>query len=169
MTLKEIRDLIDLITEKGIAELELERRGVRLRIKRNSNSVPQVTVYGSEHVLPPGEPVYHSAPAILSGNPGHALPEPVAAAEARGEELNVVKSPMVGTFYEAPAPGAPPFVSVGDIVEAGQVLCIIEAMKLMNEIESEVDGEIVKRYVESAQPVEYGESLFALRPVKGKK
>lgn len=172
MNLKEIKDLIDLITEKGITEFELERGGVRLRIKRGANSVPQVSWQGAEPLLV-GEPVLRPVAPVLSGqavgaNPGHVLPEPVSVAEAGGE-LHVVKSPMVGTFYDAPAPEAPPFVSVGDRVEVGQVLCIIEAMKLMNEIESDVAGEIVKRYVENAQPVEYGESLFALRPSKGKR
>jgi acetyl-CoA carboxylase biotin carboxyl carrier protein len=95
--------------------------------------------------------------------PPPATPAPAAAAE---EDLHTVKSPIVGTFYESPAPGAPPFVKPGDMVSAGQVLCIIEAMKLMNEIEADVSGELVKRLVANNQPVEYGQPLFAIRPAK---
>ncbi len=167
MNLKEIKDLVDLIIQNGITEFELERRGVRLRIKRGANSLPPGSLQAADSLAPP-EPVYRPVPAIVA--PAAAgLPESAATAEARAGDLHVVKAPIVGTFYDAPSPGAPPFVKVGDRVEVEQVLCIIEAMKLMNEIESDVAGEIVKRYVENAQPVEYGEFLFAIRPARGKK
>ncbi len=97
-----------------------------------------------------------------------AAPPGAAEVELRGEDIHVVKSPIVGTFYASPRPDAPPFIKLGDAVAVGQVLCIIEAMKLMNEIEADVAGEVVRIYVESAQPVEYGESLFAIRPAKKK-
>lgn len=169
MNLKEIKDLVDLIIQNGITEFELERRGVRLRIKRGANSLPPGSLQAADSLAPP-EPVYRPAPALAASPAAAGLPESAAATtEARAEDLHVVKAPIVGTFYDAPSPGAPPFVKVGDRVEVEQVLCIIEAMKLMNEIESDVAGEIVKRYVENAQPVEYGEFLFAIRPARGKK
>ena len=105
-------------------------------------------------------PAAHEAPSAPAGGPA-APAKPAAPPE---EDLHVVKSPIVGTYYESPSPGAPPFIKNGDMVEAGQVLCIIEAMKLMNEIESDVAGEIVKRFVNNGQPVEYGQKLFAIRP-----
>lgn len=168
MNLKEIRELIDLITEKGISEFELERSGVRLKISRNPGAhAPHV-------VLPPSDS--RPAAAIPPGavpQPPAGLPSPpvesAKPAPAPGEELEVVRSPIVGTFYEAPTQGAEPFVRVGDRVQPGQVLCIIEAMKLMNELEAEIAGEIVKCYVENGQPVEYGEPLFDIRPAPGAK
>jgi acetyl-CoA carboxylase biotin carboxyl carrier protein len=169
MNLKEIKELVDLIVEKDIAEFELERAGVRLRISRAAKAGREVAVPG---VLPEAAPSVAPGASAASAHAAAHRDAPAAApappsAEAGGEEdLHAVKSPIVGTFYEAPSPGAPPFVRVGDRVESGKVLCIIEAMKLMNEIESDVAGEIVKRLVENAQPVEYGEALFAIRPSK---
>ncbi len=165
MNLKEIKELIDLITEKGITEFELERAGMKVRLKRGSenSAAPAVTA----HIVP-ALPVASAAPAVAL--PQVAAPASAAAhpqpAPAAGDELHQIKAPIVGTFYESPSPGAAPFVHVGDTVEAGQVLCIIEAMKLMNEIESDVAGEVVRRFVENSQPVEYGEPLFAIRPGK---
>jgi acetyl-CoA carboxylase biotin carboxyl carrier protein len=167
MNLKEIKELVDLIVEKDIAEFELERAGVRLRISRAAKAGREVAVLG---VLPEAAPSVAPGASAASAHAAAQRDAPAAApappsAEAGGEEdLHAVKSPIVGTFYEAPSPGAPPFVRVGDRVESGKVLCIIEAMKLMNEIESDVAGEIVKRLVENTQPVEYGEALFAIRP-----
>ena len=172
MNLKEIKDLVDLITEKEITEFELERSGVRLRIKRKVNSLPQVSLQPADPALP--EPVYRPASMVHSPAVASALPEPAlvppasAPAEALAEDLHLVKSPIVRTFYEAPAPDTPPFVTLGDSVEIGQVLCIVEAMKLMNEIESDAAGQVSKCYVENAQPVEYGEALFAIRPAAKK-
>ncbi len=177
MNLKEIKELVDLMTEKGITEFELERSGVKVRIKRGANAAAQVSFQGtgapSPHPSGP-PPAQFGSPAVgpMLAPPLPAAPvpaEPPQAPELRAEDLHVIKAPIVGTFYDAPSPGTPPFVRVGDRVEAGQVLCIIEAMKLMNEIESDAAGDIVKLYVENAQPVEYGESLFAIRPAKGKR
>jgi acetyl-CoA carboxylase biotin carboxyl carrier protein len=146
---EQIQALIDLLEERGLEEFELEREGVRIRIKRRGAAAP--------------------APAFVHAAGNSPVREAAAAppeAPAEAEDVHVVKSPIVGTFYAAPRPDAPPFVKPGDSVEVGQVLCIIEAMKLMNEIEADVAGEIVRIYAENAQPVEYGESLFAIRPRK---
>ncbi len=157
MDSKQIKDLVRFVARADIDEFELETEGFRLRVTRRS---PQP-------VAPAPAPVLPAAP------PAPASPAPGAVATPSGEEgggsdpgagLYEQKSPIVGTFYRAPSPGAPPFVEVGQHVSAGQVLCIIEAMKLMNEIESEVAGTIVEILPENAQPVEYGEVLFRIRP-----
>ncbi len=160
MNQKELKELIEFLIEKDIAEFELERGDVKVRIKR-----------GGEHAFHAhGEPRFFSVPAAPPAAPelgGVPVVPPAAAAEPAPEEgLHTVKSPIVGTFYEAPSPGAPPFVKVGDSVEVGQVLCIVEAMKLLNEIESDVAGEIVKKLTTNGQPIEYGQELFAIRPRK---
>ena len=150
MNQKEIKELIELISSKEtIGEFEIERAGVRLRIKRSANHYPASVV--SEAVLPET-----ALPAIAAAPAGASLP---------GQEggLHYVTSPIVGTFYRASSPTSEPFVNVGDRVEKGSVLCIIEAMKLMNEIESEVAGEVTAIFVENGRPVEYGERLFAVR------
>lgn len=150
MNLKELKEIIDIVTSKdSIEELEIEKSGVRLRIKRSSN-----------HVSPVSTVPLTSAAVV----PVLSTPATPAQISAESEGLFHIKSPIVGTFYKAPTPNSDPFVSVGDFVEKGSVLCIIEAMKLMNEIESEVAGEIVSILVENGQPVEYGEKLFAIRP-----
>ncbi len=150
MNLKELKEIIDIVTSnESIEELEIEKSGVRLRIRRSSNHVGSVSTASVASIV--ASPTITSAPA-----PSKVL--------AEIEELFYIKSPIVGTFYTAPNPDSEPFVSVGDMVEKGSVLCIIEAMKLMNEIESEVAGEIVSVLVENGQPVEYGERLFAIRP-----
>jgi acetyl-CoA carboxylase biotin carboxyl carrier protein len=138
MSNDEIKELIQLVVESGIAELELQRGEDRVRIRRTLDS-----------------PVAASVPAAVVET---ATPPAAPANE------HIVKSPIVGTFYESPKPGDPPFVKVGDSVEPGQVLCIIESMKLMNEIESEVAGTVVAKLMESGRPVEYGEALFSIRP-----
>ncbi len=157
MTIEQIRELIQVVTETGVAELEVQRGDDRVRIVRASSA-------GFQHVVVPGL----TAPAVASAAPAAGVPGvsvSTAASETPEVDPNLVavKSPIVGTFYEAPAPGAPPFVQVGDTVKAGQVLCIIESMKLMNEIEAEVAGVIVSKLVKNAQPVEYGEALFTIR------
>ncbi|MGE0359783.1 MAG: acetyl-CoA carboxylase biotin carboxyl carrier protein [Vicinamibacterales bacterium] len=151
MTPDDLSRLLDLIQAHDLAELELEDGTFRLRVKRGG---PHVVT----HVVPaaPAGPV--AAPAAGPA----AVPPPPAAAE-EGAELAIVKSPIVGTFYRSAEPGTAPFVAVGDQVKKGQVLCIIEAMKLMNEIDSEYDGEIASIYVENGQPVQYGERIFAIR------
>jgi acetyl-CoA carboxylase biotin carboxyl carrier protein len=166
MNQKELKELIEFLIEKDIAEFELERGDVKVKIKR-----------AGEHTIvhAHGEPRYYavppaSAPGVDIGAAPVAgvatQPAPAAAPAAPEEGLQGVKSPIVGTFYEAPSPGAPPFVKVGDSVEVGQVLCIVEAMKLLNEIESDVAGEIVKKLATNGQPIEYGQELVVIRPKK---
>jgi acetyl-CoA carboxylase biotin carboxyl carrier protein len=162
MNLKELKELIEFLEEKNIAEFELERGDVKVRIKRAGE---QTIVHTG------GEPRFYAVPAAPGAAPeiGSVPVTPPAAAEAPPvpeEGLHMVKSPIVGTFYEAPSPGAPPFVKPGDSVEVGQVLCIVEAMKLLNEIESDVAGEIVKKLAVNGQPIEYGQELFVIRPKK---
>ena len=145
MDLEQIRAILGLVRDHELTEFEIEHDGLRLKVRKDLHGAPIMTV---------------PAPVAVSG------PGPVAAAgeAAAGEiELAVVKSPIVGTFYRSSEPSAPSFVEVGSEVKKGQVLCIIEAMKLMNEIDSEYDGEIVNVYIESGQPVQYGERLFAIK------
>lgn len=164
MNQKELKELIEFLIEKDISEFELERGDVKVRIKRGADAQP-VPVITPVTAVPAIAPV---APAM----PHNAVSQPSVpdAPEARPaeveEELHLVKSPIVGTFYEAPAPGAPPFIKPGDHVQTGQVLCIIEAMKLMNEIESDATGEIVKVLAANGKPVEYGQPLFSIRAKK---
>jgi acetyl-CoA carboxylase biotin carboxyl carrier protein len=173
MTVDEIRELINLAAETGIAELEVQRGDARVRIRRAGFANPQ------EIVLAP--PAYAAAPSVV-GAPAAAAPSPIPVApvpipaiestkqreDAKAvpdANITLVKSPIVGTFYESPSPDAPAFVSVGDRVQPGKVLCIIESMKLMNEIEAECSGVIERKLVLNGQPVEYGEALFAIRTV----
>jgi len=159
MTNDEIRELIQLVVETGIAELELQRGEDRVRIRRAIGATHEITI---PHAAAP--PFHAPAEAIVQAAPAAAAPPPAPASPAAGANDYIVKSPIVGTFYEAPKPGDPPFVKTGDFVEPGQVLCIIESMKLMNEIESEVAGTIVAKLMENGRAVEYGEALFAIRP-----
>ena len=163
--LKDIQQLIDLLIEREVAEFEMEKDGVRIRILRRESSGPGAAAPASAARAVPAISDNHfpATPAPV-GEP--AAPEPPAGESAEG--LHVMKSPMVGTFFAAPSPDAPSFVSLGDPVDVGQVLCIVEAMKLMNEIESEVAGEIVRIHVENGQPVEYGQPLFDIKPSKTK-
>jgi acetyl-CoA carboxylase biotin carboxyl carrier protein len=171
MNQKEIKDLIEFLIEKEIAEFELERGDVKLRIKRTSDA-PAVThfVHSPQGVAAAMPPIAHVPPtqAMSAPTAGEA---PAAKAETAAPatddaELFTVKSPIVGTYYEAPSPGSPPFSKVGDEVKVGQVLCIIEAMKLMNEIESEAAGTVHKILVKNGQPVEYGQPLFLIKQHK---
>jgi acetyl-CoA carboxylase biotin carboxyl carrier protein len=159
MNQKELKELIEFLIEKDIAEFELERGDVKVRIKRAADAPLVATAAPVVSIAPPAVPMA-PAPATPQNSPAAASPAREAAAE---EGLHIVKSPIVGTFYEAPSPGAPAFVKVGDTVQEGQVLCIVEAMKLMNEIEADASGEIVKKMVQNGQPVEYGQPLFAIR------
>ena len=163
MNQKELKELIEFLIEKDIAEFELERGDVKVRIKRAGehtfvHSQAEPRYYAVPPAPAPGVEL-GSAPAIAA-QPSPAPPEGVE------EGLHTVKSPIVGTFYEAPSPGAPPFAKVGDTVEVGQVLCIVEAMKLLNEIESDVAGEVLKKLATNGQPIEYGQELFVIRPKK---
>ena len=163
MNQKELRELIDFLIEKDISEFELERGDVKVRIKRGGldPNAAAISHAGIHATVPVSTAAPTQAPRANVSAPA-ATPPPAA----EEEDLHVVKSPIVGTFYESPSPGSPPFVKIGDVVEAGQVLCIIEAMKLMNEIESDIAGELVKKFVSNSQPVEYGQPLFAIRPRK---
>jgi acetyl-CoA carboxylase biotin carboxyl carrier protein len=154
MNQKEIKELIEFLIEKDIAEFELERGDVKVKIKRASDAPAAVT-----------ETRYVSVPTAAPAGSSREPNQPSAAPAPEPEErLHIVRSPIVGTFYESPSPGSPPFIKVGDMLEVGQVLCIVEAMKLMNEIECDAAGELVKKLVANGQPIEYGQELFALRP-----
>jgi acetyl-CoA carboxylase biotin carboxyl carrier protein len=161
MNQKELKELIEFLIEKDIAEFELERGDVKLRVKRAGSSPEVHYVQSAVSAVPvmaaPAAPVAVTASAAAAEVAG-AKVEPAISEE----DLFLVKSPIVGTYYEAPSPGSPPFVKVGDGVETGQILCIIEAMKLMNEIESDVSGVVAKILVKNGQPVEYGQPLFAI-------
>jgi acetyl-CoA carboxylase biotin carboxyl carrier protein len=164
MNHKELKELIDLVIDKGITEFELERGDVKVRIKRGGDSaapLPEARYY-AVHGAPPVAPELAAVPVVPPAPPA----APATPKEEPLENLHIVRSPIVGTFYESPSPGSPPFVKPGDMVSLGQVLCIVEAMKLMNEIESDVAGEIVKKLVTNGQPIEYGQELFAVRPTK---
>jgi acetyl-CoA carboxylase biotin carboxyl carrier protein len=168
MNQKELKELIEFLIEKDISEFELERGDVKVRIKRGADAQP-IPVLSPVATMPTvaSVPVASAAPAVPHAHiPAAGGDSTAAATPAEEEELHMVKSPIVGTFYEAPAPGAPPFVKPGDTVQTGQVLCIIEAMKLMNEIESDASGEVVKVLASNGKPVEYGQPLFSIRPRK---
>jgi len=172
MNQKEIKELIEFLVEKDIAEFELQRGDMKLLIKRGASVQPAPVVQVTPAIVPghtvavagaPAAPTSSTpSPTSDSGEPasGAARAPSAAAAEAN---LFILKSPIVGTYYEAPSPGAPPFVKVGDAVKEGQVLCIIEAMKLMNEIEADVSGVIAKMFVPNGSPVEYGMPLFGIK------
>jgi len=158
MEFEDIERILELVRQHDLAEFELERDGLKIRVRKaGAVHVPAVSVpppAASVPPMPPAVPVAAPAAPVVSAPP---------APEEDSVELAVVKSPIVGTFYLSPEPGAPSFVEVGDRVKKDQVLCIIEAMKLMNEITSEYDGEIASVYVENGTPVQYGERLFAIR------
>jgi len=160
MNIKEIKELIEVVSQHGITDLEVERSGVKVRIRKEGqpvvvSSVPAHSTYAFPTGYPPAPA--HGVAGPISGSPTDSAP----AGEEEG--LLNVRSPIVGTFYRSPNPEAEVFVKVGDTVEPGRVLCIIEAMKLMNEIEAEVSGEVVKIYVENGEPVEFGQALFGIR------
>lgn len=156
--LRELRKLIEFISESDLTEFEMEKEGLRLRLSRSAGAPVVQTV---QTVPVAAAPVPSSAAATA---PAAAAPEPAPVAPAVEEGLEEVRSPIVGTFYRAPRPDSSPFVERGDRVELGQVLCIVEAMKVMNEIEAEVAGEIVEVLPANAQPVEFDEVLFRIRP-----
>jgi acetyl-CoA carboxylase biotin carboxyl carrier protein len=159
--LEELRELVDFLKANGIAEFDMEQDDLKVRIKFAGE--PAVAPVGGFDMAQLSRLMASAPAATPTAAPARTSPAAELAAEME-EKLHEVKSPIVGTFYESPSPGAPAFVKVGDEVEVGQVLCIVEAMKLMNEIEADVAGEIVKRIASSGQPVEYGQSLFAIRP-----
>jgi acetyl-CoA carboxylase biotin carboxyl carrier protein len=159
--LAEIERILDFMQKHGLEEFEYERNGFRIRLRKPAAFSPALIRSTAPPALALAEPV---APAQESAPAAPSHP----AGEAPSEGLHIVKSPIVGTFYAAPNPGAENFVSVGSRVEVGQVLCIIEAMKLMNEIESDAAGEVARIFVENGHPVEYGQPLFGIRPHRGK-
>jgi len=153
MNLKEIKDLIELLKDTDIAELEIERSGVKVRIRK-----------GGDVTFPPSMPRMEYPPAAIIAPAVPAAPAAENAVEPSRTNQIRVTSPIVGTFYRSSSPDKPSYVEVGDVVKKGQVLCIIEAMKLMNEIESESSGKIVQVLMENGQPVEYGQPLFVIEP-----
>ena len=162
VNMEELRELISLLRENGLAELELEREDFRVRLRREgANSQP--VHYADPASAPAAAPAPQNnpagAPAPVPAHPGaHATTE-----ASHDQDLHIIPSPIVGTFYRSPSPTADAFVKIGSNVEADTVVCIIEAMKLMNEIQAEIAGEVVKIYVENGQPVEYGQPLFGIR------
>lgn len=156
MNLEDIKQILDLVREHDLQEFELERDGLKVRVRKAGHDV----VYAAPPMQMAQAPTAAAAPAAVP-----ALTAPVLASADEGESVNlaVIKSPIVGTFYRSSEPGAPAFIGVGDMVKKGQVLCIIEAMKLMNEIESDCEGEVAAVYVENGKPVQFGERLFAVK------
>ena|SRR2546426_941808 len=154
MTIEEIRELIHVVNESGIAELEVQRGENRVRIRRTQRE---------RHVGFTPMEIQPSVSALPATPP--APPPAATAGSAPAENEHLIKSPIVGTFYESSSPGSPPFVRVGETVQPGAVLCIIESMKLMNEIEAEMAGVVTSKLVVNGQPVEYGEALFGIRPL----
>ena len=156
MNLDDIKKVLDLVREHDLAEFELEQDGLKVRVRKSGGAVTLVA---------PAAPLPMAQAMPVAVGPGAAVAGPGSgAAEPPPEvDLAIIKSPIVGTFYRSPEPGAPSFVEVGDRVRKGQVLCIIEARKLMNEIESDTDGEITAAYVENGKPVQFGDRLFAVR------
>jgi len=173
MGLDELRELIELLKANSVAQFDLEREGLKIRLEFEGadkaepamdmgQMAQMMRLMGSPQGAPTASVALHAAAQEAAPGPAQASAPPADAAVA-AETRHIVKSPIVGTFYEASSPGAPPFVKVGDVVEVGQVLCIVEAMKLMNEIESDAAGEVVERIAATGQPVEYGQSLFAIK------
>jgi len=167
MTVDQIRELIQLVTETGIAELEVERGDTRVRIRRAGVAGQEIVATTAGVLAPAAAAVGAGAGAGPSSGDAVAPAGPFETPREKPSDPNLVlvKSPIVGTFYESSAPDAPPFVSVGERIQPGKVLCIIESMKLMNEIEAEMAGIVESRLVMNGQPVEYGEALFAIRAV----
>jgi acetyl-CoA carboxylase biotin carboxyl carrier protein len=165
MNQKELKELIEFLIEKDIAEFELERGDVKVRIKRGAEPVASASApdarFFTVHAAPPPAPEIGASPV-----PGTVPPPPPAIEKAPVPEegFHIVRSPIVGTFYESPSPGSPPFVKPGDVVEAGQILCIVEAMKLMNQIKSEVAGRLMEILVKNGQAVEFDQPLFRVDP-----
>ena len=160
MDFEELQRILEMVREHELTEFELEREGFKIRVRKNPGGQWTATLPPAAHPQYPTSAGAPDGPAPPTSDPTAVLAPPDETVD-----LAVLKSPIVGTFYRAPEPGAPSFADVGAIVRKGQVLCIIEAMKLMNEINSDVDGEVVRIYVENGQPVQYGERLFAIKPL----
>lgn len=160
MELKEIKELIKLVSESGVSEIEVERGDFKVSIKKNTEKTTIIQAAPSVQSAP--MPVTHTIQNVAAF-PTEKMEAPVSATPA--SNLITIKSPMIGTFYKTPSPDKPAFINIGDEIKPGKVLCIIEAMKLFNEIESEISGRIVKILVENASPVEYDQPLFLVEPV----
>jgi acetyl-CoA carboxylase biotin carboxyl carrier protein len=161
VNMDELRELIALLRENGLAEFELERADFRVRLRRESARDFAPSAEAAGHVAPPPPAKAVTQPVLVS-TPAHPGAQAETAA-SEDQDLHIIPSPIVGTFYRSPSPNADPFVKIGSNVEPESVVCIIEAMKLMNEIQAETAGEVVKIYVENGQPVEYGQPLFGIR------
>jgi acetyl-CoA carboxylase biotin carboxyl carrier protein len=157
----QLERLLDFMASHGLEEFEYEHGGLRIRLKKVSASANAALRTGTPPQVMAAPPA-----AAGAGVTPHLAETTAPPSSAVTEELHTIKSPIVGTFYASASPGAPPFVKMGDLIQPGQVVCIIEAMKLMNEIEADVSGELVRALVENGQPVEYGQGLFAVRPAK---
>lgn len=166
MNLREVKELIELVSEKGFAEFEIEHQGFRLHICRFKEP-PVIQSAPSPVIISSTVPIVPELPAPVQSSVAPAAPATAQTAKADAlaaeAQLHTIKSPIVGTFYRSASPTSEPFVKIGDHVEPDTVVCIIEAMKLMNEIQAEASGEIVKIYVENGQPVEYGQPLFGIK------
>jgi len=157
--LEQIEQILRTMSEHNLEEFEYSRGDLRIRIKKPAANV----VYAAPRMVAEPEII------VAGASPAHGAPPAAPAAELRAsEDLHLVKSPIVGTFYDSPSPGAEPFVKIGGHIETGQTLCIVEAMKLMNEIESDVTGEVLRIFADNGQPVEYGQPLFGIRPSRKK-
>jgi acetyl-CoA carboxylase biotin carboxyl carrier protein len=166
VNMDELRELIALLRENGLAEFELERQGFRVRLRREANDFSSNTAGVTGDVSVPTPISQLEPPPVIVPKSTSTVHHPGAQAETAASEdsdLHIISSPIVGTFYRSPSPNADPFVKIGTAVEPESVVCIIEAMKLMNEIQAESTGEVVKIYVENGQPVEYGQPLFGIR------
>jgi acetyl-CoA carboxylase biotin carboxyl carrier protein len=159
----QLEKLLGFMASHGLEEFEYERGGLHIRLKKAPVSANAAPRPGAALQNLPAQP-----PVIAEPTLHFAETSPTLGPASVAEELHTIKSPIVGTYYAAPSPGAPPFVKIGDLIQPGQVVCIIEAMKLMNEIEADVSGEVVRALVENGQPVEYGQGLFAIRPATKK-
>lgn len=162
MDIKEIKGIIDLMRKNGLSEFEYEKDGTKIRIRRGPDGEPQV-IASSPGLIPAPAVLPVSAAVPVAVAPPASIP--AAAAAPATSTLPSINSPMVGTFYSSPAPDAPPYVEVGAMVNAETVVCIIEAMKVMNEIKAEMSGTIVEILAESGKPVEFGKPLFRIKPV----
>jgi acetyl-CoA carboxylase biotin carboxyl carrier protein len=158
----QLERLLDFMAAHGLEEFEYEHAGLRIRLKKASSSANAAPRPGASQAFPAQLQATEMPVSSVPASAATPVPAPIS------EELHTIKSPIVGTFYSAASPGAPPFVKVGDIIQVGQVVCIIEAMKLMNEIEADVSGELVRVLIENGQPVEYAQGLFAIRAARKK-
>jgi len=157
--MKDLRELIEFLKQYQVAEFDLDRGDLKIRLKFSEPPSPAAAIADLAKLVSPGPPAIPIQPLAIPTQPP-AVPAPAADPDAG---LHIVKSPIVGTFYGSPSPGAAAFVAPGDHIEKGQVICIVEAMKLMNEIESDASGEVVKCFVSNGQPIEFGQPLFSIR------